>query len=129
LGSGTAAVLERLRAGGRLDAVEAYRFTELVPPFLRRAERLASRFAGVPLTFTGLDMDRPFGEQGVAPSSVSIVDAVNTLPVAYDLPFTLAQIRNALRTGGQLIIGECVRPWPAQTVYPEFVFNLMEPIP
>jgi SAM-dependent methyltransferase len=126
LGSGTAAVLERLSAGGRLDAVEAYRFTELVPPFLRRAERLANRFPGVPLTFTALDMDRPFGEQGVPPSSVSIVYAVNTLHVAYDLAFTLAEIRRALRAGGQLIICECVRPRPGQTVYPEFIFNLME---
>ncbi len=126
LGSGTAAVLERLSAGGRLAAVEAYRFTELVPPFLRRAERLASRFSGVPLTFTGLDMDRPFGEQGVALSSVSIVYAVNTLHVAYDLAFTLGEIRRALRAGGQLIISECVRPLAGQTVYPEFIFNLME---
>ena len=126
LGSGTAAVLEHLSAAGRLDAIEAYRFTELVPPFLRRAERLSNRFPSVPLTFTILDMDRPFGEQGVAPSSVSIVYAVNTLHVAYDLSFTLGEIRNALRAGGQLIMCECVRPWPAQTVYPEFVFNLME---
>jgi SAM-dependent methyltransferase len=126
LGSGTAAVLERLSVGGRLNAVEAYRFTEFVPPFLRRAERLGNRFPGVPLTFAILDMDRPFGEQGVPPSSVSIVYAVNTLHVAYDLAFTLAEIRRALRAGGQLIICECVRPRPGQTVYPEFVFNLME---
>src|SRR5262245_13350056 len=37
LGSGTAAVLQGLDAAGRLDRIEAYRFTELVPPFLRRA--------------------------------------------------------------------------------------------
>jgi SAM-dependent methyltransferase len=126
LGSGTAAVLERFSAAGRLDAVEAYRFTELVGAFLRRAERLADRFPGVPLTFTVLDIDRPFGEQGVAPASVSIVYAVNTLHVAHDLAFTLAEIRRALTAGGQLIISECVRPRPGQTVYPEFIFNLME---
>jgi SAM-dependent methyltransferase len=126
LGSGTAAVLERFSAAGRLDAVGAYRFTELVPGFLRRAQRLADRFPGVPLTFTILDIDRPFGEQGVPPASVSMVYAVNTLHVAHDLAFTLAEIRRALRAGGQLIISECVRPRPGQTVYPEFVFNLME---
>jgi SAM-dependent methyltransferase len=126
LGSGTAAVLERLSESGRLDGVEAYRCTELVRPFLRRAERLADRFPGVAFTFTVLDIDQPFGEQGVPPASVSIVYAVNTLHVAYDLAFTLGEIRRALRPGGQLIICECVRPFPGQTVYPEFVFNLME---
>jgi SAM-dependent methyltransferase len=126
LGSGTAAVLERFRAAGRLDGVEAYRFTELVGGFLRRAQRVAERFPGVPLTFAVLDIDRPFGEQGVPPGSVSIVYAVNTLHVANDLAFTLAEIRRALTPGGQLIISECVRPRPGQTVYPEFVFNLME---
>jgi SAM-dependent methyltransferase len=126
LGSGTAAVLERLSAAGRLQAIEAYRFTELVPTFLRRAERLADRFPGVPLTFTVLDIDRPFDEQRVPHASVSIAYAVNTLHVAHDLAFSLGEIRRALRAGGQLIISECVRPRPGQTVYPEFVFNLME---
>ncbi len=126
LGSGTAAVLERLSAAGRLNTVAAYRFTELVRGFLRRAQRVAERFPGVPLTFGVLDIDRPFGEQDVRPASVSIVYAVNTLHVANDLAFTLGEIRRALTPGGQLIISECVRPRPGQTVYPEFVFNLME---
>jgi SAM-dependent methyltransferase len=126
LGSGTAAVLERFGAAGRLEVVEAYRCTELVRAFLRRAERLADRFPGVPLTFSVLDIDRPFGDQGVPPASASIVYAVNTLHVAYDLAFTLAEIRRVLRAGGQLVTCECVRPRPGQTVYPEFVFNLLE---
>ena len=52
--------------------------------------------------------------------------AVNTLHVADDLAFTLGEIRRALSAGGQLMISECVRPRPGQTVYPEFVFNLLE---
>src|SRR5262249_25797951 len=43
LGSGTAAALERLAAAGRIGDVESYRFTELVPAFLRRAERVKER--------------------------------------------------------------------------------------
>jgi hypothetical protein len=27
--------------------------------------------------------------------------------------------------GGQLIVSECVRPLPGQTLYPEFVFNML----
>lgn len=127
LGSGTIAVFERLDAVGRLSDVRAYRFTELIPAFLRRGQRnLEERFPHVPgLAFESLDMNRPFAEQGVAPGSVSIVYAVNTLHVAHDLAFTLAEVHRVLEPGGQLIFSECIRPFPGQTVYPEFVFNLM----
>jgi SAM-dependent methyltransferase len=125
--SGTTALLERLTAVGRAGDVSRYRFTELVPAFLRRGQRnVEERFPGLPgLTFEALDMNRAFAEQGIAAASVSIVYAVNTLHVAHDLAFTLAEVRRALAPGGQLIISECVRPFPGQTLYPEFVFNLM----
>jgi SAM-dependent methyltransferase len=128
LGSGAAAVLERLSAAGRRADLRAYRFTELVPAFMRRGQRvLEERFRDAPpLTFAQLDMNRPFAEQGVAPASVSIVYAVNTLHVATDLAFTLGEAYRALEPGGQLIVSECVRPRPADTLYPEFVFNLLE---
>ena len=38
----------------------------------------------------------------------------------------LAQIRRALEPGGQLVVSECVRPWPDDTLYPELVFNLLQ---
>ncbi len=128
LASGAVAALERLAAAGRLGALARYHFTELVPAFLQRGQRrLQERFGGqVPLAFGRLDMNRPFAEQGVAPASVTVVYAVNTLHVARDLAFTLAEVRAALEPGGQLVISEGVRPWPAQTLYPEFIFNLME---
>lgn len=128
LASGAAALLERLSGAGRLGDLQTYRFTELVPAFLRRGQRfLQERFTDGPsLTFAPLDMNRPFTEQGVPPESVSIVYAVNTLHVAHDLAFTLGQVRQALEPGGQLIVSECVRPRPADTLYPEFVFNLLE---
>jgi len=81
--------------------------------------------AAPPLTFGALDMNRPFEEQGVPAGSVTVVYAVNTLHVAHDLAFTLAEIFRALAPGGQLIASECVRPWPGQPVYAEFIFNLM----
>jgi SAM-dependent methyltransferase len=120
-------VLERLVTTGRIGQVESYRFTELVPAFLRRAERVKERF-GEPafLPFAPLDMNRPFGEQGVAPASVSVVYAVNVLHVAHDLEFTLGEVRRALEPGGQLVVSEGVRPLAGQTMYPEFIFNLLE---
>ena len=127
LGSGTAAAFDRLVAAGRLGDVDLYRFTELVPAFLRRAQRLQERVADAGrIAFAPLDMNRPFGEQDVAAESASIVYAVNTLHVAHDLAFTLGEVRRALRPGGQLIVSECVRPTSGQTLYPEFIFNLLE---
>jgi SAM-dependent methyltransferase len=128
LASGTLAALDHLAAAGRAGDVTAYRFTELVPAFLRRAQRLVTERcpqASI-VSFAGLDMNRPFQEQGVAPGSVGIVYAVNTLHVARDLPFTLAEIRKAVAPGGRVIASECVRPSAGQTLYPEFVFNLLE---
>jgi SAM-dependent methyltransferase len=128
LASGAAAVLETLVAAGRLAELRSYHFTELVPAFLRRGQRsLQERFRDVPgLAFASLDMNRPFAEQGVEPESVSVVYAVNTLHVAHDLAFTLGEARRALEPGGQLIVSECIRPRPGETIYPEFIFNLME---
>lgn len=128
LGSGAIAVLERLGAAGRLSAIREYRFTELVPAFLRRGQQalLAHRPESVPIRFDTLDMNRPFEAQGIAPSSVTVVYAVNTLHVAHDLDFTLGQVLRTLRAGGWLIISECVRPHPRQAIYAEFIFNLIQ---
>jgi SAM-dependent methyltransferase len=128
LGSGGSAVLSRLSETGRLGELRTYRFTELVPAFLRRGQRLLQQQApdAAFLAFASLDMNRAFAEQGVEPSSVSIVYAVNTLHVAHDLAFTLGEVHRALEPGGQLVMSECIRPWPGQTAYPEFVFNLLE---
>jgi len=128
LGSGAVALLEHLGRRGRLGEIRSYRFTEFVPAFLRRGQRLLqSRFPDAAfLAFAPLDMNRPFEDQGVAPDSVSMVYAVNTLHVAHDLGATLAEIRRALVPAGQLVASECIRPWPGRAVYPEFVFNLLE---
>ena len=127
LGSGAIAVLEHLGVAGRLGAIQEYRFTELIPAFLRRGEQTlrARRPESVPIRFDILDMNRPFEAQGIAPSSVAAIYAVNTLHVAHDLDFTLGQILRMLRPGGWLIVSECVRPYPRQAIYAEFIFNLI----
>jgi len=127
LASAACAVLERLEEAGGLRAVREYRFTELVPAFLRRGQQtLQSRFPGLPaLQFALLDMNRGFEAQGVPAGSQSVVFAVNTLHVAHDLTFTLGEILRVLEPGGRLIISECVRVLPGQSLTPEFIFNLM----
>jgi len=122
LGSGAEALLERLAAG----AASSYRFTEISPLFLRRAERsLGARFRGRGLEFAPLDIDRPFAAGGIAPGTFALVYGVNVLHVARDLAATLAEIRTALAPGGALVISECVRPFAGQPVYVELAFNLL----
>lgn len=128
LGSGALALLERLEATDRLGAIAEYHFTELVPAFLRRGEQaLRARHPGLSrATFASLDMNHPFGEQGVSPGSASVVYAVNTLHVANDLEFTLGEVLSALEPGGRLVVSECVRSQPRQPIESELVFNLTE---
>ena len=119
LGSGAEALLERLDTA----VAPSYRFTELSPLFMRRAERsLRARFAGRGLEFGALDIDRPFG---VAPGAYALVYGVNVLHVARDLGATLAEIRAALAPGGALVISECVRASAGRPVYVELAFNLL----
>jgi SAM-dependent methyltransferase len=128
LASAAIAVLERFQRAGRLAELREYRFTEIVPAFLRRGQQsLRARFPDAGwLGFGSLDMNRPFEDQGVAPASLAAVYAVNTLHVAHDLVATASQVLRALEPGGRLVVSECVRPVPGQSIYAEFVFNLME---
>ena len=127
LGSGAEALLARLATKGRAGCVSSYRFTEVSLPFLRRGQKsLTAGFPDVPTTFARLDMNKPFAEGGVAAGAYALVHGVNTLHVASDLAFTLGEVRNALAPHGSIVISECVRPFPGQPVYVEFVFNLLE---
>lgn len=126
LGSGAEALLTRLDAAGNGKSLAAYRFTEIVPAFLRRARKSLPEFrAGRPLSFTWLDIDAPFVKAGIEPGSCSLVYGVNVVHVAKDLAATLSEIRAALQDGGALVLGECVRPFADRPVYVEFIFNLL----
>jgi SAM-dependent methyltransferase len=80
----------------------------------------------VPFAFSRVDMDRDLEEQGIAPGSADVVYAVNTVHIARDLHATLRRIRAALKPGGAAVFSECVRPFPGQPIYVEFVFNFLE---
>jgi SAM-dependent methyltransferase len=125
-GSGAEALLARLETTGRGAEVSSYRLTELVAMFLRRADKaLRTRFAGWPLAFGALDINRPFAEGSVAPGSVALVYGVNVVHVAHDLSATLHEIRAALAERGALVLAECVRPFAGRPIYVEFAFNLL----
>jgi len=127
LGSGAEALLRQAERAARRDDIAAYKFTEVVPTFLRRARGLlAERFAGWPLTYHFLDMNAGFPESVAAAGSVALVYGVNVLHVAHDLSATLQSIRRVLQPGGALAIAECMRPFEHTPLYVEFVFNLLE---
>ncbi|MGH9381674.1 MAG: hypothetical protein ACRD2Z_13820 [Thermoanaerobaculia bacterium] len=126
--SGALALLARLEREGSLQALQGYRFTELVPMLLARGSRaLRQRFGDKVSLLPGrLDIDRDFASQGVEPSAHRLVYAVNTLHVARDLAFTLAEIYRTLAPGGWLVISEGLRPFAGQPVYTELVFLLLD---
>jgi SAM-dependent methyltransferase len=125
LGSATEALLEAL--GARASALASYRATEPVPLFRRRAERtLGPSWAGVPLAFEHLDINRPWASQGISPASQDLVWGVNVFHLAHDLAAVLAEARDALAPGGWLVVGEGLRPAPGEPVGAEFPFQILE---
>ena len=48
------------------------------------------------------------------------------LPAVIYPAATLARIRETLKPGGVAVFSECVRPFPRQPIYVEFVFNFLE---
>ncbi len=46
--------------------------------------------------------------------------------ISKNLLFSLNEARSALATGGWLVIGECVRPYDNQPMYPELMFQILD---
>ncbi len=126
-GSGTQALLAALAAAGRLADLGEYRVTEPSPFFRRRSQReLPAAWPGVSLSFGDLDIDRPWADQGVEAGAWDLVYGINVLHVARRLDASLAEARAALRPGGWLVAGECVRPFAGQPMAAEMVFLLLD---
>jgi SAM-dependent methyltransferase len=125
-GSATRALLAACSAAQPPCSIAHYHVTEPNAFFRRRAERALKAERAVPLVFGGLDIDRPWAEQGIAPGSLDLIFGVNVLHVAGDLGFSLGEARRALAPGGCLVAGECLRPFPRRPIYIEFVFQLLD---
>jgi SAM-dependent methyltransferase len=127
LGSATETLLDALSTARRSAAIAGYRFTEPVAFFARRAQRiLNARYPDVAFTFSGLDIDAPWVDQGVAAGSVQLVWGVNVFHLARDLRATLRAALATLAPGGALVIGEGIRPFAGQPVAAEFPFLLLD---
>ncbi len=112
---------------GWLLRIADYRFTDVAPTFLRRAQReLKAAAPGLPLSFQSLDLNRPLGDQGIGPASLDAIIGINVLHVAQDLEATLSDLRSRLKPSGCLVIGECLKPSLDRPLYLEFFFNFIK---
>ncbi|HEY3270253.1 MAG TPA: class I SAM-dependent methyltransferase [Geothrix sp.] len=112
---------------GWLGRIAEYRFTDVAPTFLRRAQRnLAAAAPGLPLAFQALDLNRPLETQGIPPASFDAIVGINVLHVAQDLGSTLCELRLGLKPGGRLVVGECLKPSLDTPLYLEFFFNFIK---
>ncbi len=64
--------------------------------------------------------------KGSAPGEFDLVYAVNVMHISKNLLFSLNEARSALVADGWLVIGECVRPYDNQPMYPELMFQILD---
>ena len=125
-GSATEKLLNRFDECDLLSKIDKYIVTEPNAFFRRRAQReLTLRYPNLPLEWRALDLNQAWEPQ-IGGEKFDLIYAVNVLHVAKDLLFSLSEARRALAPEGWMIIGECVRPFPDQPMYPELMFQILE---
>ena len=131
LGGGAGSFAQLLARDGAeasyLDRIAEYRFRDIAPAFLRKAQRdLREKAPGLPFTFGALDINKPFETQNLGDGLFDVIVGVNVLHVAVDLQDVLCRLRSQLKPGGRLIIGECLKPDLVHPIYMEFFFKFMK---
>jgi len=126
-GSGSEILLRLFDERGLLPRVERYLITEPNAFFLRCGQRkLARQYPDLPLEWGALNLDLPWSTQGINPGEFDLIYAVNVMHISRDLLFSLNEARSALTSNGWLVIGECLRPYFNQPIYPELMFQILE---
>jgi SAM-dependent methyltransferase len=126
-GSASEILLHVFNERGLLPRVQRYLITEPNAFFRRCSQRkLARQYSELPLDWAALDLDLPWDTQGINLGEFDLVYGVNVMHISKDLLFSLNQARSALATDGWLVIGECLRPYFNQPIYPELMFQILE---
>ena len=126
-GSATEVLLTLLDERGLLSRLARYVITEPNAYFRRCNQRkLAAKYPNLPLEWATVDLDLPWTEQGIAPEEFDLVYAVNVMHVSKNLLFSLNEARSALAVDGWLVVGECLRPYDNQPMYPELMFQILD---
>lgn len=112
---------------GPLSRIERYLVTEPNAFFRRCSQRkLSKQYPNLPIEWAALDLDLPWSTQGINVGEFDLVYAVNVMHISKDLLFSLNEARSALASDGWLVIGECLRPYLNQPIYPELMFQILE---
>jgi SAM-dependent methyltransferase len=126
-GSATEILLRMFDERGFLSRIERYLVTEPNAFFMRCSQRkLARQYPDLPLEWAALNLDSPWSTQGINPGEFDLIYAVNVMHISKDLLFSLNEARLALASDGWLVIGECLRPYLNQPIYPELMFQILE---
>jgi SAM-dependent methyltransferase len=126
-GSASEILLRVFDERGLLPWVERYLITEPNAFFLRSGQRkLARQYPGLPIEWSALNLDLPWSDQGINSGEFDLIYAVNVMHISRDLLFSLNEARSALASDGWLVIGECLRPYFNQPIYPELMFQILE---
>ena len=127
MGSASEILLRLLADRGLLPRIERYLITEPNAYFRRCNQRkLASQYPNLALEWAPLDLDLPWNAQGISSGEFDLVYAVNVMHISKDLLLSLSEARSALAGNGWLVIGECVRPFDNQPIYPELMFQILD---
>jgi SAM-dependent methyltransferase len=128
-GSGSASeiLVQLLAESGLLPRMERYLITEPNAYFRRCSQRkLTAQYPKLALEWAPLDLDLPWNTQRITPGEFDLVYAVNVMHISKNLLFSLSEARSALASDGWLVIGECVRPYDHQAIYPELMFQILD---
>lgn len=126
-GSASEILLRMFDERGLLPRIERYLVTEPNAFFLRCGQRkLARQYPGLPLEWGALNLDLPWSDQGISRGEFDLIYAVNVMHISKDLLFSLNEARSTLASSGWLVIGECLRPYQNQPIYPELMFQILE---
>jgi SAM-dependent methyltransferase len=126
-GSATEILLKVLDQHGLLSRLERYLVTEPNAYFRRCNQRkLAAQYPNLPLEWATLDLNVPWNTQEIPSGEFDLVYAVNVMHIAKNLLFSLNEARSALAAAGWLVIGECIRPYANQPIYPELMFQILD---
>ena len=126
-GSASEILLRLFDERGLLPRIERYLVTEPNAFFRRCSQRkLARQYPDLPLEWAALDLDLHWSTQGINAGEFDLVYAVNVMHISKDLLFSLNEARSALAGDGWLVIGECLRPYLNQPIYPELMFQILE---
>jgi SAM-dependent methyltransferase len=127
MGSATEILLTLLSERCLLPRLERYLVTEPNAYFRRCNQRkLAAQYPNLPLEWSTVDLDLPWSTQGIGSGQFDLVYAVNVMHISKNLLFSLNEARAALAVDGWLVIGECVRPYNNQPMYPELMFQILD---